>query len=139
MLPEIELTDAPLDPELAILNDGLVAFNAGLIGMTDKRPLALLLRDADGRVIGGLSAVTARGWLIIDMIFVPEILRGNGLATRLLGMAEDEARNRGCHGAWLETVNPDARRFYEKHGYAPFGQLPDFPVGHSLIFMQKTL
>jgi len=139
MLPEIELTDAPLDPELAILNDGLVAFNAGLIGMTDKRPLALLLRDADGRVIGGLSAVTARGWLIIDMIFVPEILRGNGLATRLLGMAEDEARNRGCHGAWLETVNPDARRLYEKHGYAPFGQLPDFPVGHSLIFMQKTL
>ena len=139
MLPEIELTDAPLDPELAILNDGLVAFNAGLIGMTDKRPLALLLRDADGRVIGGLSAVTARGWLIIDMLFVPEILRGNGLATRLLGMAEDEARNRGCHGAWLETVNPDARRLYEKHGYAPFGQLPDFPVGHSLIFMEKTL
>ena len=139
MLPEIELTDAPLDPEIAILNDSLVAFNAGLIGMTDKRPLALLLRDGDGRVIGGLSAVTARGWLIIDMIFVPEILRGNGLATQLLGMAEDEARNRGCHGAWLETVNPDARRLYEKHGYAPFGQLPDFPVGHSLIFMQKTL
>ena len=139
MLPEIELTDAPLDPELAILNDGLVAFNAGLIGMTDKRPLALLLRDADGRVIGGLSAVTARGWLIIDMIFVPEILRGNGLATRLLGMAEDEARNRGCHGSWLETVNPDAGRLYEKHGYAPFGQLPEFPVGHSLIFMEKTL
>ena len=139
MLSEIELSDAPLDLEIAFLNDSLVAFNAGLIGVTDKRPLALLLRDAEDQVIGGLSAVTARGWLIIDMLFVPELLRGNGLATRLLGMAEDEARNRGCHGAWLETVNPGARRLYESQGYAPFGQLPDFPVGHSLIFMEKTL
>lgn len=139
MLPEIELTDAPLDPEIAILNDSLVAFNAGLIGMTDKRPLALLLRGTDGRVIGGLSAVTARGWLIIDMLFIPDSLRAKGLATKLLGMAEDEARRRGCHGAWLETVNPDARRLYEQLGYAPFGELPDFPVGHSLMFMQKQL
>lgn len=139
MLPEIELTDAPLDPEIAILNDSLVAFNAGLIGMTDKRPLALLLRGTDGRVIGGLSAVTARGWLIIDMLFIPDSLRAKGLAAKLLGMAEDEARRRGCHGAWLETVNPDARRLYEQLGYAPFGELPDFPVGHSLMFMQKQL
>jgi len=139
MLPEIELTDAPLDPEIAILNDSLVAYNAGLIGMTDKQPLALLLRGTDGRVIGGLSAVTARGWLIIDMLFIPDSLRAKGLATKLLGMAEDEARRRGCHGAWLETVNPDARRLYEQLGYAPFGELPDFPVGHSLMFMQKQL
>ena len=73
------------------------------------------------------------------MLFVPEVLRGQGLAGKLLGMAQDEARARGCHGAWLETFNPDARRLYEQLGYAPFGELPDFPVGHSLIFMQKTL
>lgn len=139
MLPEIELTDAPQDPDIDIINSGLSAFNAGLIGKPDRRPLALLLRDSDGQVIGGLSAVTARGWLIIDMLFVPDALRGQGLATKLLGMAEDEARRRGCIGAWLDTVNPDAQSLYQKHGYAPFGQLPDFPAGHSLTFMQKRL
>jgi GNAT superfamily N-acetyltransferase len=139
MDPTIELTDVPLETEIAAIEASLVDFNSGLIGRTDKRPLALFLRDDQGRMIGGLVAVTARGWLIIEMLFVPEILRGRGLAGRLLKMAEDEARARGCHGAWLDTVNADARRIYQKHGYATFGTLPDFPLGNSLSFMQKPL
>jgi hypothetical protein len=54
-------------------------------------------------------------------------------------MAEAEARARGCSGVWLDTLNPDARLFYQKRGYVTFGKLPDYPGGNSRVFLSKRL
>jgi hypothetical protein len=51
--------------------------------------------------------------------------------------AEDEARQRLCLGAWLDTFSFQARGFYERLGYTVFGTINDFPPGHSRIFMKK--
>lgn len=40
-----------------------------------------------------------------------------------MNRAFDLSRDRGCHGAWLETSNPDARDFYHSIGFEAFGQL----------------
>nr|WP_246728573.1 GNAT family N-acetyltransferase [Microvirga terricola] len=82
---------------------------------------------------------TASGWLAIELLFVPDQLRGLGLATRMIAMAEDEARRRDCHSAWLDTLNPKAAVLYERLGYVRFGELPDYPVGNSRVFLQKKL
>ena len=42
-------------------------------------------------------------------------------------------------GIWLDTFSFQARRFYEKLGYVVFGELPDYPAGHSRYFLQKRL
>lgn len=136
---QIELTDAPTDDDSAALEAGLAGFNRQQLGPSDRRPLALLIRNEAGAVVGGLAGFTARGWLMIDTLFVPVELRGQGIASRLLAQAENEAQARGCHGAWLDTLNPEARRLYEKRGYASFGELKDLPKGHTLTFMQKAL
>lgn len=136
---QIELTDAPSDDEIAAVEAGLAGFNRQHLGPSDRRSLALLIRDDTAAVVGGLCGFTARGWLMIDTLFVPTELRGGGVASRLLALAEKEARDRGCHGAWLDTLNPQARRLYERHGYASFGELQDLPKGHTLTFMQKAL
>jgi ribosomal protein S18 acetylase RimI-like enzyme len=52
--------------------------------------------------------------------------------------AEDEARRRGCRGAWLDTYSFQARGFYERIGYEVFGVIDDFPPGHSRLFLRKT-
>ena len=54
-------------------------------------------------------------------------------------LAEREAVNRGCHGAWLDTFEFQARGFYEKLGYEVFGSLDDNPRGSRRFFLRRRL
>lgn len=137
--PRITVTDQPGEAALACILDGLVAFNATLVGPSDRRTLAVLVSAEDGRPQGGLSGFTAWGWLFIEKVWLADELRGQGLAGRLLEAAEAEALRRGCNGAWLDTFNPAARAAYERQGYRVFGELTDFPTGRSRVFLQKPL
>jgi GNAT superfamily N-acetyltransferase len=77
--------------------------------------------------------------LFTELLFIPPALRGRGLGTDILSRAESEARDRGCHGAWLDTFEFQARGFYERLGYQQFAELPDYPMGYSRFFMRKAL
>ncbi len=136
---QLTLTDAE-DPaiEQAIVAP-LVAYNDSKAGPGNGRALSITIQDASGLVTGGLTGHTSRQWLFIELFFIPESLRGQGLGTRIMTMAEDEAIARGCVGAWLDTFEFQARGFYEKLGYACFGEIKDYPPGFSRYFMQKQL
>ena len=82
---------------------------------------------------------TAWGWLYVQWLWVDERRRGKRMASRMLDAAESEAADRGCHGALIDTFSPAAARAYERQGYSPFGILPDFPIGRSRIYLQKSL
>ncbi|KZS53991.1 GNAT superfamily N-acetyltransferase [Rhizobium sp. BK212] len=138
-MPEFELTASPSPEELAAITDALSAFNTGDVGPSDRRPLAVLIRDTDGKVTGGLSGFTAWGWLFTQMLYIPDTLRGTGLAGEILAKAEDEARIRGCRGAWIDTFSPLALRAYLRQGYEVFGELQDFPEGRTRSFLRKNL
>ncbi|WP_084162594.1 GNAT family N-acetyltransferase [Paraburkholderia bannensis] len=117
----------------------LVRFNESQAGPINFRPLAVILTDGEEKIVGGLWGGTAYGWLHIDLLVVPAQARGNGVGTRLMQLAEKEARSRECHSAWLDTHDFQARPFYERLGYVQFAELPDFPIGHSKIFLKKSL
>jgi GNAT superfamily N-acetyltransferase len=135
----LTITDAPTEDELRTIGESLTAFNEAEVGPARRTPLAVVVRAEGGAVRAGLSASTAWGWLFTQLLWVDESARGRGLAGRMLAAAEDEARARGCHGAWIDTFNPVALRTYEKAGYAPFGALNDFPPGRTRTFLRKTL
>ena len=90
-------------------------------------------------MIGGLLGRTAFRWLFVELIFVPESLRGKGVGQDLLRKAEAEAKRRSCGGVWLETLSAAAYRFYARNGYRTFGQLPDYPPGNTRYFLSKNL
>ncbi len=118
----------------------LGAFNRTKAGPEGVRPLGLLLRpSADAPIEGGVVGWSWYGWLHIAFVYLPEPLRGNGLGRRLLQRAEAIARERGCHGMWLDTFSFQARGFYEKLGFSVFGELEDYPPGHGRIFLKKRL
>ncbi|AOK57400.1 GNAT family N-acetyltransferase [Burkholderia stagnalis] len=117
----------------------LVQFNISRAGPINFRPLAVILTDDADNIAGGLWGSTAYGWLHVDLLVVPEAARGQRVGTRLMQLAEAEARARGCHGAWLDTHDFQAKPFYERLGYVQFGELPDFPVGHAKLFLKKSL
>jgi ribosomal protein S18 acetylase RimI-like enzyme len=57
----------------------------------------------------------------------------------LLQEAEAIAVKRGCHHSHLDTYSFQAPEFYEKQGYRRFGELPDYPPGHTRYFLRKDL
>ncbi|MDO3431499.1 GNAT family N-acetyltransferase [Rhizobium sp. CBN3] len=138
-MPEFELTASLSAVELAAITDALSAFNNSDVGPSDRQPLAVLIRDTDGTVTGGLSGFTAWGWLFTQMLYIPDTLRGTGIAGKILAKAEDEAKARGCRGAWIDTFNPQALRAYLRQGYEIFGELEDFPEGRTRSFLRKNL
>ncbi len=57
--------------------------------------------------------------------------------SRLLGAMEQYAQSKGITHYHLETTRFQALPFYQKQGYAVFGQLPDRPPGHISYFLKK--
>jgi GNAT superfamily N-acetyltransferase len=131
-------TDEESSANRAVL-DGLIAYNTAAVGGDDYTPLNLIVRDADGTVVGGLLADTYYGWIAINILWLREDLRGAGLGARLLHRAEEEAVRRGCRNAHLDTLDFQALDFYRKYGYSVFGQLDDMPVGHTRYYLRKKL
>jgi GNAT superfamily N-acetyltransferase len=135
----IEVADAPTQDDRAAILRGLVAFNDATFGPSDISPLAVLLRDGEGQTIGGLWGRTSYGWLYVELLFVPESFRGQGAGARLVAQAEDAARSRGAHSAWLDCFGGKNRDFYERCGYAVFASMPDQPPGGERFFLKKAL
>jgi GNAT superfamily N-acetyltransferase len=133
------MTDVADDALRAAIAGPLIAFNEGRTGRNDYRPLIIAIDDAEGRVIGGLWGRTVYDWLFVELLFVPDALRGRGVGSELMQRAEDEALKRGCHSAWLDTFEFQARAFYERLGYSCFAELRDYPVGSARYFMKKAL
>lgn len=109
----------------------------------ENTSFVLSARDAEGRLIGGLVASTSYGWLLVKELWVDKAHRGRSLGRSLMARAEEKARSIGCHGAWLDTSNPDARAFYARLGYEAFGYLANaagqHPETHRRWFMKKAL
>ena len=138
--PEITLTDAPAPNEVAQISDDMDQFNIDVTGVEDRKPLAVLVKDPDtGKVLGGMTGRTSLGLMFVDVFHLPESLRGSGLGSRILRMAEEEGKRRGCKAAVLYTVSFQAPGFYLRHGWEVFGEVPCDPPGTSRIFMTKRL
>jgi GNAT superfamily N-acetyltransferase len=118
--------------------DSLIAFNDANAAPSGYHPIAFAIEDERGAILGGLSGAIAYGWLFVELLFVPESLRGRGIGTELIRRAEAEAAARGCHSVWLDTFEFQARGFYERLGYTCFGELKNYPAG-SRFFMNKRL
>jgi GNAT superfamily N-acetyltransferase len=140
MQPKYELTDDPPRDAFQKIWAPLLKFNELAVGNASPRALAILLKDpTTGELIGGLWARSLWGSLYIDMMFVPEALRGNGIGTSLLQQAEQEAIKRGCRNVWTETYAFQARPFYEKLGFVVFGRLDGPPPIFPRFFLMKDV
>jgi GNAT superfamily N-acetyltransferase len=138
--PKIVLTDAPDAADTAVIADGLRAYNTSQAGYDDSRPLAVFVTDpVSGKVLGGLYGGSYLGQLRVDRFFLPEDLRRDRLGSRLLAMAEEEGRRRGCTRISLNTMEIQAPDFYMKQGYEMAARLDCDPPGITRYLMTKRL
>jgi ribosomal protein S18 acetylase RimI-like enzyme len=73
------------------------------------------------------------------ILCVSESTRKQGWGRKLMEMAEDEARKKGCSVAYTNTFPWQAPGFYEKLGYTVYGKLEGFPSGSYLNYYSKKL
>ncbi len=132
----LSLDQPTLDDREAIVAP-LRVYNREHAAPTEMLPVAILLQDEQGQTVGGLWGRTLFDWLYVELLAVPERLRGQDVGTELMRKAEEIARDRGCVGAWLDTFAFQARGFYERLGYRVFGEIPDHPVGSARYFLSK--
>src|SRR5579871_1311686 len=106
---KLDVVAEPTADDRAAISSPLRVYNEANGPSLDRNAVAVLLRDASGVAVGGLWGHTAYDWLYVELLAVPENMRGNGAGTALMHTAEALAVERGCIGAWLDTFSFQAR------------------------------
>ena len=119
---------------------GLDEYNTSQVARKHKKyiPLEKKLLDADGNLIAAIFAGVGR-WnsFEVDMIWVDEPYRNQGIGSELLAETEREAKEYGAYFALAEGLLDWQTGFFRKNGYATVGTLEDCPKGHSMQVLEK--
>ena len=77
-----------------------------------------VLKNHDA-IYGYVAAVTLNGLAKLNGLYLDPLLRGTGLANRMLGKVEEFAKNRGCTSLNAEVAHYSERaiKFYVKNGF----------------------
>ncbi len=132
-------TDSPGKDTFEAIFQALDGASSHLIGSAQPALLVIPIHSAAGAVIGGLWGVTLFRWMHLEMLFVPETMRRQGVGSALVAAAETEARRRDCVGIYTDTLSFQAAPFYKRIGFSAFGVLQHCPPGHQRLFLQKRL
>lgn len=135
----IEEPSTPHSEWEQIVRQGLYAYNRKAVGYRDLTPFSLFALNENGEVIGGLLGESIWGWLLIDILWVDEGVRGQGYGEKLMKRAEEIAKERRFSHIILDTFSFQALPFYQKLGFVVYGQLDDFPPGYTRYSLKKKL
>ena len=129
----------PTEQEIAFVNSALAKFNEEKVGADNHELLNIVEYDENNSIIAGILGGTYWGWLHIDILWVAEKYRMQGIGSKLLKAAEEEAKKRGCHSVHLDTMSWQAPEFYKKHGYKIISELENIPAGNKKFHLIKEL
>jgi len=133
---KLENTESERTHELANL---IRAYNRANREPSKSELLNIYLEDEQGNLVAGMVAETFGNWLEIEYLYVSDDLRGQGIGSKILGMAENESRNRGCKYSFVDTFNFQAPKFYKKHGYKEVFALKKYPYTGERYYYTKEL
>lgn len=128
------------DADKKVIREGIFAFNKGILGrgMLEKT-FSVLLKDESNNIHGGILAYFDSESVFIDILWVDENSRHQGHGSKLLRAAENEACKLGCRYSTLDTWSFQAEEFYLKNGYERLGEIKNYYLHHSKIFLRKKL
>lgn len=135
---QIDVQESPDAETVQQLVRRLVASNDLVAPPEHHKRLAVFATD-NGELVGGASGYTHWDWLFVSHLWVDEARRHHGLGSTLMGEIEEAAARRGARAAHLDTYDFQALGFYQARGYRIFGQLDDYPPGHTRYFLTREL
>ena len=136
---KLEITNKIQKEDEEYIFNELLKYN--LEHLEDKKPkdLGIYIKDEEGTIIAGIIGYTHGNWLTIKFLWVQEAIRKEGLGSKLLKGAEEEATKRGCQYVFLDTFSFQAPLFYKKHGYKEQFALEKYPITGERYYYTKKL
>lgn len=135
---KIELLEDPDKEFASFLSKKLVEFNWQHWKDVERKTLAVKITE-NNEVIGGASGQSFGNWLMLERLWVSEGYRGKNIGHKLLTTFEKQGVERGCRMCLLDTLDFQAKPFYEKNGYKVQWIQEQYPKAGSKYFMVKTL
>jgi len=121
---------------LGLIEDGLRQFNLSKTS-EENIPLNILLKNDNGKIIGGLQGNHNAQWLYINALWVDCMHRGKGFGMKIMLAVEEEAVKRGVTKSYLQTMH--SLGFYQKIGYDVFSVIENSPTGFNMYYVKKSL
>lgn len=101
--------------------------------------LGVFLYTDEGQLGGGLYGALFWQWFDLRYLWVAEALRGQQYGAKLLHTLEDWLHQQQAYGICADTLDWQARGFFQQQGFEVTFTLPDRPPGHTAYFIQKRL
>ena len=115
------------------IHDGMREYNIEKIGdLRSQHPeigLKLVIKNDEGKVIGGLTGYTTIGTMNFGELWVDEEYRGQGYGKNLLSAAESLAKEKGCIAGQTACFTFQNLEFLRSQGYEEYGCLDGYPNG----------
>lgn len=131
------------EEEADLVVDNIVKYNISRVNITQETPfywINRVMKDINGDIVAGInSKMYCWNCLYIDVLWVKEEFRKDGIGSKLLRKVEEIAKEKGCHLIHLDTFDFQAKDFYIKQGYEIFGTLDDCPSGHKRYYLKKNM
>jgi len=139
-MAEIRQDTAHFDEVRDAVGAGLSRYNDQFLPKDRKPvPYAVSVRDESDRIVGGLVGECRMDWLYVDLLWLDDSMRGQGLGGRLLDAAEAHARAQYLTHIYLWTWQFQAPDFYRAQGYVEAGRLQNHPAEIDSIYFVKVL
>ncbi|HSG53259.1 MAG TPA: GNAT family N-acetyltransferase [Rheinheimera sp.] len=118
----------------------IAEFNALHWDASKRHALGLKKVSDDGELVAALAGRTFGNWFYLESFWLADSERGKGVGSAMLAEAERIALQRGCKFVVLDTLDFQAKPFYQRHGYQVVWTQQDYPfAGGAKYFMTKAL
>jgi len=135
---EVEVMKEKNESHAKTVNEQVKAYNEKLKIDETKIEIEYNAFDQD-KLVGGVYGYLIQDYLYVSILWVDEAYRGNDIATKLMDLIEEEAKEKGYNNSYLGTCTFQAKGFYEKSGYEVSMIIPNCPKGYDDFTMVKKI
>ena len=132
-----------VDTDADYICDKLVEYNLSRVPKTQETDFVNIYKkivNDEGEIIAGcLAKMYCWNVIYVDILWIDEAYRKQGLGSKLLKEIERIAVEEDCTLIHLDTFDFQAKEFYEKQGYEVFGVLDNCPTEHCRYYLKKNL
>lgn len=128
------------DEDARVISRGLYRFSVAIApDEHDEVTIGRKIVDKDNRFIAGIVGEYG-GWrgCCINVVWVEEAYRNQGLGSYLLNEVEREAKKLGAYVMFADAGDWNDG-FFKKNGYTVRGKLEDYPKGHCCYELEKRI
>lgn len=118
---------------------GLKAYNESKVGPYTFYPYTIHVESSDSKVVAGLKGDLFGNLARVDLLWVHESYRKNGIGSMLINALEKYAIEKKCNIIHLDTADFQAKGFYTKCGFNVVATLENHFMGREGYIMRKNL